>query len=118
MIRASALCWPCAAQIVDLIDNWPKYAGVAPDANGDNVRRQVRYCADETRDSVASKNQNTNVDRLPVPVAPESIDVKFLARFGLSPRAHEFTGRDSWKQEPTLRHSQSDVEEASRPGPF
>ena len=29
------------AAIVDLIDNWDTYAGIEPEANGDNVRRQV-----------------------------------------------------------------------------
>ena len=29
-------------QIVDLIQNWGKYAGTGEEANGDNVRRQVR----------------------------------------------------------------------------
>jgi len=30
------------ATLVDLIENWGKYAGKGEEANGDNVRRQVR----------------------------------------------------------------------------
>ena len=30
------------ATLVDLIENWSKYAGKGEEANGDNVRRQVR----------------------------------------------------------------------------